>query len=54
MNPTLDPLERIATLEKEVQELKASLPAHSLPPSMLIRLEELQEELEALQAAHRD
>lgn len=39
---------RITELEREIRELEASLPAHSVPPSMLIRLEELEAELEAL------
>jgi hypothetical protein len=43
----------IAELEQEIRELEANLPAHSVPASMLIRLEELEEELEALKAAWR-
>jgi len=45
---------RIAELEREIRELEASLPAHSVPASMLIRLEELEEEMEALRAAVED
>jgi hypothetical protein len=36
-------------LRDEIDELEASLPAHSVPPSMLIRLEELEDELAALE-----
>ena len=40
--------ERIAELEREIKEVEKSIPAHSVPASMLIRLEELEEELEEL------
>jgi hypothetical protein len=47
--------ERIAQLEKEIDELKARLPKHSVPASMIIELEDLEDELETLQAqASRD
>ncbi len=42
--------ERIAQLEKEIQELKARLPAHSVPAAMIIELEDLEDELETLRA----
>lgn len=45
---TIDPAERIAELEREIREVEASIPAHSVPASMLIRLEELEDELEKL------
>ena len=44
----------IVELEREIRELEASLPAHSVPPSMLIRLEELEDELEALRTEFQD
>ncbi len=37
---------RVAELEKRIADLKARLPKHSIPPAMLIELEELEEELE--------
>jgi uncharacterized small protein (DUF1192 family) len=40
--------QRIATLTQELENLKRSLPAHSLKPAMLIRIEELEEEIELL------
>ena len=40
--------ERIRELQVEIGRLEASLPAHSVPPSMLIRLEDLHEELDQL------
>ena len=38
--------QRIAELERRIADLKARLPKHSVPPSMFIELEELEEELE--------
>jgi hypothetical protein len=47
--------ERIAQLEKEIEAVKARLPKHSVPPAMIIELEDLEEELEMLKAqASRD
>jgi hypothetical protein len=44
-----EPIEkRIKELEEKIDQLKASLPAHSTPPSMIIQLEDLEEELEQL------
>ena len=42
--------ERIAELETELAELEARLPKHSVPPAMIIELEELEDELERLKA----
>lgn len=42
--------ERIAQLKDAIQELKDRLPAHSVTAAMMIELEELEEELEALQS----
>ncbi len=41
--------ERIAQLQAAIEELTARLPAHSVTAAMMIELEELEEELEALQ-----
>lgn len=38
--------ERIEELEKQIAELEARWPAHSVPPAMLQQLEDLEEELE--------
>ncbi|MCK4314616.1 MAG: histidine kinase [Anaerolineae bacterium] len=43
---------QITELEKRIADLKARLPRHSIPPAMLIELEELEEELE--QATQED
>ena len=42
--------EKIAQLEKEIAELKARLPKHSVPAAMIIELEDLEDELEKLKA----
>ncbi len=39
---------RIQELRREIADLKARWPKHSVPPAMLMRLEELEEELERL------
>ena len=40
--------ERIAQLEEELAALKARLPKHSVPPSMILELEDMEDELERL------
>jgi hypothetical protein len=42
--------ERIQELETEIAELKARLPKHSVPPALIIELEDLEDELEMLKA----
>jgi hypothetical protein len=44
----MDDAARIAELEKEIADLEARLPKHSVPAAMLIELEDLEDELEAL------
>jgi hypothetical protein len=39
---------RIIELIKQIADLKRQWPAHSVPPAMLQRLDELEEELEIL------
>jgi hypothetical protein len=41
---------QIQELEEKLAELKARFPAHSIPPSMMMELDELEEQLAALQA----
>ena len=36
---------RVAELEKQLADLRARLPAHSIPPSMIAELDELEEAL---------
>jgi hypothetical protein len=48
--PTMDQAERIVQLEAEIAELRARLPKHSVPPAMILELEELEDELAGLQA----
>ena len=40
--------ERIEELRKQIAALKKQLPAHSIPPSMLQKLDDLEEELQEL------
>jgi hypothetical protein len=42
--------ERIQELETEISEVKARLPKHSVPPALIIELEDLEDELEMLKA----
>jgi ribosomal protein L29 len=42
----------IQELEQEIADLKARWPKHSVPPAMLMRLEELEEELERLKGRY--
>jgi hypothetical protein len=41
-------LSEVEEIKAEMEEIRASIPAHSTPPSVLIRLEELEEQLEAI------
>jgi len=40
--------ERIRELEQRIADMKARLPAHSIPPAMLLELEDLEDELSKL------
>ena len=42
---------RIVELEKQIADLQARLPKHSVPAAMMIELEELEEELSRLKEA---
>jgi hypothetical protein len=46
--------ERIAELEREIEQLKARLPKHSVPAAMIIELEDLEDELESLRGQGSD
>ncbi len=37
----------LAALERELEQLKHQLPRHSIPPTLLTRIEELEEEIAA-------
>jgi hypothetical protein len=39
---------QLQLLQREYKEMEASLPAHSIPASMLIRLEELEDAIGAI------
>lgn len=45
---------RIIELERQLQELLARMPKHSVPPSMMMELEDLEDELAQLRAASQD
>lgn len=48
-------LTQIAELGKRLADLKARLPAHSIPPSMMLELDELEEQLATLSTSrHRE
>ena len=38
--------DHIIALEKEIEDLRAQWPAHSVPPTMLMQLEDLEDVLE--------
>jgi hypothetical protein len=44
----MDTKERIAQIEAELAELQARLPKHSVPPTMIIEMEDLEDELDVL------
>jgi len=45
--------QRLEELEDQIEDLKRSLPAHSIPTAMLLNLEDLEEELERLRTAQQ-
>ena len=45
--------QRLEEVEQQIDELKRSLPAHSIPTAMLLKLEDLEEELEQLKERAR-
>jgi hypothetical protein len=49
----MDDRERIKVLEEQIVELKRQWPAHSVPPTMLQRLDDLEDELERLRSKMR-
>lgn len=42
--------ERIRLIQKQIKDLEARLPAHSIPQSMVLELDELEDELARLMA----
>lgn len=49
----LDREDKIKQLEKEIRDLRARLPAHSVKPAMLQELESLEEQLDILLAEQK-
>jgi len=52
MSPTKTPnlANQVLQIEAEISELSARLPMHSVPPAMLLHLEELEEQLADLKS----
>ena len=46
--------DRIREIEEKIADLKARWPAHSVPPSMWMQLEVLEDELEAASKEKKD
>jgi hypothetical protein len=46
--------ERVTELEQKIADLKRRIPPHSIPPAMLLELEELEEELEKAREAEKE
>jgi hypothetical protein len=46
--------DKIREIEEKIADLKARWPAHSVPPSMWMQLEELEDELEAARKEQTD
>lgn len=46
--------EQIRALEKQIADLEARLPAHSVPPAMINEIEELEEALDRLKTAEKE
>ena len=44
-------LPKLAELERELEQLKQQLPRHSISPSLLARIDELEEQIAALKEA---
>jgi hypothetical protein len=42
----------LAALERELEQLKQQLPRHSISPSILTRIDELEEQIAALKQAN--
>ena len=46
--------ESVRELEQKIAEIKRRIPSHSVPPSMIWELEELEEELEKAREAEKE
>jgi hypothetical protein len=44
----------VTELERKIAELRLRIPPHSIPPAMLLELEELEEELEKAREAEKE
>jgi hypothetical protein len=48
------PSRKVIALIQQIEQLRANMPAHSVAPTMLMRLEELEEQLARLQTGRAD
>jgi cell division septum initiation protein DivIVA len=46
--------QKIKELEQKISDLKKQLPAHSVPPSMILELEELEDEIASERSRQKD
>jgi len=46
--------ERLRQLEDQLADLKSRMPAHTVRPSMIMELEELEDEIDSLRAKMRE
>jgi hypothetical protein len=46
----MDDIDRLRQLEKQLVDLKARMPAHTVRPAMMMELEDLEEAIEDLRA----
>ena len=45
---------QIVKIERQIADLKARLPRHSIPPAMLVQLEDMEVELARLKQAQKE
>ncbi len=49
----MNDVERLRQLEDQLADLKARMPAHTVRPTMIMEMEELEDEIESLRAKVR-
>ncbi len=49
----MNDIERLRQLEDQLADLKARMPAHTVRPTMIMEMEELEDEIESLRAKVR-
>ncbi len=51
---SMDDSERLRQLERQLAELKARMPAHTVRPAMMMEMEDLEDEIATLRAKLKD